>query len=674
MANKASLTFSFRHNSLQVGQYVELRLFGNVVRFTGATVTDTANRQFKVTSGAGPAAIALQQIIQDYIAASGAGKYTVEYFQEGDGPSSENPDGYWIYIFVVQATELGSAYNFTGSTVSGTTWVIGYTDSRAEFLSATYTTSLVKCFSGSSGAIAVTVTGGEGPFTFLWADGPTTKDRDLLPAGTYQLLIKDGTGQDYSLTAEVGQNPRIEVQVIKGDGTLALNVSGGVAPYTYLWEDGSTGSSRENVSYGEYSCIVTDSLGCQVEVPINFDKERFFFSRNPVTLELEADELELKPNLTFLCEVWLEKVYLSGNFEKITEDPLEHPADSDGKTIFNVRRLLDAYLEPHFPEFKQNTISRADSCFKRFYLKHTEKFGNPPVPSSFSQIDYRYVLIGGLDWPEHYAQTYFESYLPQRQPFFTWDLPTKAVFPDQPEYLYFMPLSMLTTSFTVKAKVNYRGEAPVTYDLFTQENINRFELYCVPAGHDLLDLAGKRPGSTILGWDIYVVDQAGTQISETRRYELDQRYFRQKRYLLYTNSIGGINTIAALGEGKSKLDPDVQQLERIITPDFNPARGEVAITDKYLKPSLELTTGYRTRKEIASLTDFVLAREARLFGRDRYQAGTFVAKNVVLDDESEDFNYIDFEFMLAKQYNYTPQLKLAGYLDETPTTDPREPW
>ncbi|PSR53928.1 hypothetical protein AHMF7605_10560 [Adhaeribacter arboris] len=674
MASVASINFSFRHNSIGLGNYFELRLFGNLVRFTSASTTNAANREFGISSGAGAAANALLQLIQDYIAANGAGQYTAEFTRIGEGPSQENPDDYFVYLFVVQATQLGSAFNFTGSTASGPDWLIGYSDSTADTLSATYTSSLATCFASSTGSILVTVTGGEGPFTYLWSDGATTKDRSLVPAGTYQLVITDSSGQSFSFSAEVGQNSRIEVQVTKGDASIALTVSGGVAPYTYLWEDGSTAATRENISPGNYSCTVTDSIGCQLVVPINFGQEQFFYSRNPVTLELQALDPLTKPNLTFLCEVWLEKEYLSGTFEKITAEPLEQPADTDGKTIFNVRRLLDVYLEPHFPTFGQAEISRADSCFKRFYLKHTEKYGNPPVPSSFSQVDYRYVVIGGLDLPEYYAQTFFTSYLVKRKPFFTWDLPVKSVFSDQPEYLYFMPLSLTTTSFTVRVKVYYQNSNPQTYDLFTQQDVNRFELYCVPAGHDLLALPAKKPGSPIESWDIFVQDQAGTIISETRRFVLDTRYFRRKRYLLYANSVGGINTLAALGETKSKLDPEIQQLERIITPDYNPERGEVAITDKYLKPSLELTTGNRSRQEIASLTDFVLTREARLVGADRYLAGTFAAKNVVLDDESEEVSYIDFEFVLPKMYNYTPALRLAGYLDEASTTEPRAPW
>ncbi|MFK7903491.1 MAG: T9SS type A sorting domain-containing protein [Chitinophagales bacterium] len=42
-------------------------------------------------------------------------------------------------------------------------------------------------------------------------------------------------------------------------GTLQIEVAGGIAPYTYLWEDGSTESFIENITSGIYSVVVKDA-------------------------------------------------------------------------------------------------------------------------------------------------------------------------------------------------------------------------------------------------------------------------------------------------------------------------------------------------------------------------------------------------------------------------------
>lgn len=53
--------------------------------------------------------------------------------------------------------------------------------------------------------------------------------------------------------------------VTPNSGTATVLVSGGVAPYTYTWVNGSpsaSGSSIGNLSPGFYSCVVTSSNGC----------------------------------------------------------------------------------------------------------------------------------------------------------------------------------------------------------------------------------------------------------------------------------------------------------------------------------------------------------------------------------------------------------------------------
>lgn len=47
------------------------------------------------------------------------------------------------------------------------------------------------------------------------------------------------------------------------NGALNVDITGGLPPYTLLWEDGTSGSTLENVAAGNYQVMVTDALGCQ---------------------------------------------------------------------------------------------------------------------------------------------------------------------------------------------------------------------------------------------------------------------------------------------------------------------------------------------------------------------------------------------------------------------------
>ncbi len=54
------------------------------------------------------------------------------------------------------------------------------------------------------------------------------------------------------------------------NGQINVIVSGGTAPYTYLWSDSSTTSEKKNVTMGVYDLLVTDALGCSntISIPV----------------------------------------------------------------------------------------------------------------------------------------------------------------------------------------------------------------------------------------------------------------------------------------------------------------------------------------------------------------------------------------------------------------------
>jgi hypothetical protein len=138
------------------------------------------------------------------------------------------------------------------------------------------------CF-GEMGATAVAVpAGGTAPYSFLWANGGMDSLLAGIGAGLYQVSVTDAHGCTVQGEAEIAETPPVALlfdslnatgpQV--ADGAILVNeVTGGEPPYGFLWSNGSTGQSLENVPPGSYSLTVTDALGCMFEFMFTVDFE-----------------------------------------------------------------------------------------------------------------------------------------------------------------------------------------------------------------------------------------------------------------------------------------------------------------------------------------------------------------------------------------------------------------
>ncbi|MDQ3109322.1 MAG: choice-of-anchor L domain-containing protein [Bacteroidota bacterium] len=149
----------------------------------------------------------------------------------------------------------------------------------ASYLAATYVVTNPTC-SATDGAIMITITNGNAPFTYAWSNGGTGSSISDLSGGSYSFTVTDSSGCAITDTIQVTAAAPI-VPVVTGfvytnghnissiggnDGSIDLEVTGGSAPYTYEWSTGATTEDISGLSSGQYSVIVIDSAGCSAEV------------------------------------------------------------------------------------------------------------------------------------------------------------------------------------------------------------------------------------------------------------------------------------------------------------------------------------------------------------------------------------------------------------------------
>ncbi|MBL4656670.1 MAG: choice-of-anchor J domain-containing protein, partial [Flavobacteriales bacterium] len=131
-------------------------------------------------------------------------------------------------------------------------------------------TNPTSCGSADGSAI-VTVSGGTPGYTYIWSSGSTTSSATNLAAGIYYVTVTDAGGcQDSSfVTIASSSAPTLVTNsTISGcavdDGTATVTISGGIGPYTFLWNDANsqTTATATGLAAGTYTIIVIDAANC----------------------------------------------------------------------------------------------------------------------------------------------------------------------------------------------------------------------------------------------------------------------------------------------------------------------------------------------------------------------------------------------------------------------------
>jgi hypothetical protein len=131
----------------------------------------------------------------------------------------------------------------------------------------------------TGGSATATASGGSGTYTYVWDNNQTTQTANNLSAGNRSVTVTDmATGCTGVGTVNVTSNTNIAASAVVNTnatctvgGSATVTATGGTAPYTYLWSNGSTTVSASNLTAGAQRVTVRDAAGCtavaNVQIP-----------------------------------------------------------------------------------------------------------------------------------------------------------------------------------------------------------------------------------------------------------------------------------------------------------------------------------------------------------------------------------------------------------------------
>ncbi|PZV76091.1 gliding motility-associated-like protein [Algoriphagus aquaeductus] len=135
----------------------------------------------------------------------------------------------------------------------------------------------ISCYGANDGALDLDVSGGQPPYTISWSFGSSQSSFNNLGPGDYTLTVADQSGCTRTQTITIVDAPLFEttpeVKQIscfgKKDGSIKLNLKGGVGKTTIRWDHGAELENLFNLSSGFYGVTVRDETDCIIRSEFN---------------------------------------------------------------------------------------------------------------------------------------------------------------------------------------------------------------------------------------------------------------------------------------------------------------------------------------------------------------------------------------------------------------------
>lgn len=337
-------------------------------------------------------------------------------------------------------------------------------------------------------------------------------------------------------------------------------------------------------------------------------------------------------------------VLLQGATEILSQS---YDPGQDGLVTISLKDIIHSCLSFQLQESSQVYLqpTLADTFTARFsdeYVVNPDISGDPV----YTDITFRAVRAG----IDRFADT-ATNFLTQN--FLTWQPTVKPVTYYSPEFLTYYAV----VSCIVKLRAYFTDDSGsvITQKDITLSDFEAGKAYTIPLQY--ASVAGKLDNELPGYYDVWIENTEGVRLTYIQRYYASDMLSEQEQWILFENSLGGIDTFRAYGS----CDFTGEHTHNIAEIEDNSLEYRVDTERKFQK-----NTGYLNVQERRWLLDFFPSLSKYIYTGSYLRPIVVTESNVTYTDRELPSNYsFTYKYADARPFLNIPRTEPAGDLNIT---------